>query len=300
MRKFIASLPALMLLLFLFAGEPAKATSLPETYYFWMGPHESVNNPLFPGRDDSFVIAVPQAQGLQILALLAAGKKVGVGTEIASGSVPYNKDYYSPDRRVWNWHVTSVTWIFDFAETIFHTSLDPRLDSSPSDIGANPDAWIAAYGNRYTPKYYHVITAVDSSRLGLVVNVSNRGQTGTGENTLITGFMVQGAEPRNVVIRAIGPSLRASGIEHPASNPAIDLYQGSRKIASNLDWRNGSRSGLLTRLQLAPADDSEAALYLTLLPGKYTVHTVNEDRSQGVVVTEVYDVDGGAPDYRAQ
>lgn len=301
MRKFLASLPAFVLLLFLFAAEPARATSVPETFYFWMGPNDPLATPL-PGRNfpDSFVIAVPQAQGLQISALLAAGKKVGVGTEIASGSVPYNKDYYSPDRHVWNWHVVSVTWIFDFAETVFIASLDPRLDSSPSDIGANPDAWIATYGNQYTPRYYHVISAVDSSRLGLVVNVSNRGLTGTGENILITGFIVQGAEPRNVVIRAIGPSLRASGVEHPASNPAIDVFQGSRKIASNLDWRNGIRSNLLTRLQLAPPNEKEAALYLTLLPGAYTVHTVNEDASQGVVVTEVYDVDGGAPDYRGQ
>jgi hypothetical protein len=299
MRKFLTSLSALMALLFLFAAEPAKATSLPETYYFWMGPNE-LTNPLYSREPDSFVIAVPQAQGLQILALLAAGKKVGVGTQIAAGTVPYNKDYYSPDRRVWNWHVTSVTWIFDFAETIFHTSLDPRLDSSPSEIGADPAAWIATYGNQYTPRYYHVISAIDSSRLGLVVNVSNRGQTGTGENTLITGFMVQGAEPRNVVIRAVGPSLRASGVEHPASNPAIEVFQGSRKIASNRDWRNGARSGLLTRLHLAPPNENEAALYLTLLPGAYTVHTVNEEARQGVAMTEVYDVDGGAPVYRAQ
>jgi hypothetical protein len=47
---------AALFCLFLFAAKPAQA-SLPDTYYFWIGPNEG--NP----RTDSFVIAVPQAQG---------------------------------------------------------------------------------------------------------------------------------------------------------------------------------------------------------------------------------------------
>jgi len=309
MRKFLAFLPATLLCLILLAAGPVRA-SLPDTYYFWLGPNDE-NAP-----KQSFVIAVPQAQGLRIHALLAAGKKIGISTEIAAGGVPYNKDYYAPDRPVWNWHVVTVTQIFDFAETGFIASLDPRLDSNPSDIAADPNAWIARYGNRYTPRYYHIISGLDPVLLGLVVNVSNRAQTGTGENTSITGFMVQGGEPRNVVIRALGPSLRTSGIVNVAANPSIEVFRGptqlspylpsfdaSRgptKIASNGDWRKGARSRLLTRLHLEPSDEKEAALYLTLLPGSYTVHTVNEGGRQGVAVTEVYDVDGGAPVYRGQ
>jgi hypothetical protein len=300
---------AALFCLFLFAAKPAQA-SLPDTYYFWIGPNEG--NP----RTDSFVIAVPQRQGSEILALLAKGKMVGVSTEIAAGRVSYNKDYFSPERQVWNWHVVSVTKFFDFAETVFIAALDPRLDSSPSDIEADPRAWIARYGTSYTPRYYHIISPIDPVLLGLVVNVSNRAQTGTGENTSITGFMVQGGEPRNVAIRALGPSLRASGIVNVAANPSIEVFRepsqispylpsfdvsrGSRKIASNADWREGVRANLLTRLGLAPSDEKEAALYLTLLPGSYTIHTANDGGRQGVAVTEVYDVDGGAPVYRIQ
>lgn len=297
MKRHLSSVLASVLFLFLFTAAPARAVSLPETYYFWMGPvdHDPLLVPLFPGPNfpDSFVMAVPQAQGLEISALQAQGKKVGVATTIASGSVPYNKDYHAPNHPLWNWHVVSVTAIFDFAVTYLPAVVDENYDSSPSYIGIDPNAWIANNGNWYLPRNYQVIAAVDQARPGLLANVSNRALTGTGENTAITGFIVRGREPRNLVIRALGPSLRASGIQHSASNPAIEIFRGSVKIASNLDWRNDPRSYLLTRVQLAPPNDQEAALYLTLLPGAYTVHTVNQDASQGITVTEVYDVDGG-------
>ena len=297
MKRLLTSVSASILLLFLFTAAPVRAVSLPDTFYFWMAPydHEPLLVPLFHGPTfpDSFVMAVPQAQGLEISALLALGKKVGVVTAIESGSVPYNKDYHAPGHPLWNWHVVSVLAIFDYAVTGFPAVVAEYHDSAPGYIALDPDAWIARNQGRYLPKYYQVISAVDQTRPGLLANVSNRAPTGTGENTAITGFIVRGGEPRNLVVRALGPSLQASGIQHPASNPAIEIYRGSAKIGSNLDWRNDPRSNLLTQVQLAPSDDKEAALYLTLLPGAYTVHTTNQDPSQGVTVTEVYDVDGG-------
>ena len=298
MKRLLTSVAAAVLFLFLFTAAPVRAASLPETYYFWMGPfdHDPLLVPIFRGPNfpDSFVMAVPQAQGLEISALLAQGKKVGVVATIASGSVPYNRDYHAPDHPLWNWHVVSVLDIFDYAVTGFPAVVAEYFDSAPSYIAIDPDAWIARNEGHYLPRYYQVISAVDQTRPGLLANVSNRAPTGTGENTAITGFIVRGGEPRNLVIRALGPSLRASGIERVASNPAIEIFRGSAKIASNLDWRSDPRSNLLTQLQLAPSDDKEAALYLTLLPGAYTVHTTNQDTSQGITVTEVYDVDGGA------
>jgi hypothetical protein len=42
---------------------------------------------------------------------------------------------------------------------------------------------------------------------------------------------------------------------------------------------------------LAPSGEREAALFLTLLPGAYTVLASGEDGAEGIVLTEVYDAE---------
>ena len=110
--------------------------SLPTGFYFWVGP-----DPL-PGTGDpvnpqGFVVRVSQARGLQVESMLEQGISVGVATRIAAGQVKYNKNCYSPDQPVWNWHVVSVQ-VFDKATVSFPASILPYLDSKPSDIDANP------------------------------------------------------------------------------------------------------------------------------------------------------------------
>jgi len=44
---------------------------------------------------------------------------------------------------------------------------------------------------------------------------------------------------------------------------------------------------------LVPENDKEAAPLLTLLPGAYTLHGINEDGTEGIMLHEAYDVDAG-------
>ncbi|MEO5721250.1 MAG: hypothetical protein ABIR71_07255 [Chthoniobacterales bacterium] len=46
---------------------------------------------------------------------------------------------------------------------------------------------------------------------------------------------------------------------------------------------------------LAPTNDLEAAMFLTLLPGASTLHGINEAGTEGVVLLEAYDVAAGNP-----
>ncbi len=48
-----------------------------------------------------------------------------------------------------------------------------------------------------------------------LVNLSTRAFVGTGERTLIGGFIIQGSQPATVILRAIGNSLPALGISEP-------------------------------------------------------------------------------------
>lgn len=263
-----------------------------ETFYYWVASRGTTPT----GARQSFVVAMDATKAAQIEAIFADGGLPGLGGTIVAGTVDYNKDYFSPDRRVWNWHYTDDFGVFDFRNTLFPACMCPSLIANPSDIAVNPEEWIKE--NRgYTPIGYDIVGRIDPSQRTSVANVSNRGLAGAGERTLITGLILKGGEPRNVVVRALGPSLSASGIQQVAGNPRLVVHREGDPVASNSDWKQDSRSDELIQKypSLAPTNDKEAALLLTLLPGAYTLHGLNEDGSEGIVLLEAYDVDSAAP-----
>lgn len=120
---------------------------------------------------------------------------------------------------------------------------------------------------------------------------------GTGERALIAGFIINGGEPRNVVIRALGPSLAAAGVQQYATNPRIDIFDADgNRLHPNDDWKTDPRASQLANEYpaLAPTNDKEAARLATLLPGSYTVQGTNVDATEGVILLEVYDVDANS------
>lgn len=276
---------------FLYPPVAAKAQGT-DKFYYWVGPGQLRNSP----PDESFVIEVNAIQAAQIEAMFADRGVPGFGGTIAAGSVEYNRDYYAPGQPVWNWHVASVDGIFDFRTTLFPACMCPYLIARPSEIAADPNAWISQNGNHYTPISYKIQGRIDPANRDAIANVSNRGITGAGERTLISGFIVTGGTPRNIVIRALGPSLRSLGVQQAAGNPSLEVYQGSTQIAANADWKSDRRANLLAEKfpSLAPSNDNEAALWLTLLPGHYTIKATNEEGTEGIVLIEAYDADAVA------
>jgi hypothetical protein len=255
-----------------------------EKFYFWVGPKSSD----VPDQG-TFVIEVDEATASEIRRKNMEGP-VGIAGFVAIGSKEYNKDYRSPGGRQWNWYFESIGDVYNVHKTFFPPCDCPDLLAGPSEIDAE---WIERNGNRYTPTRYQIFGEIDPTRTTAVANVSNRGMAGTGEKALITGLIIKGGEPRNVVVRALGPSMSAAGVQQVASNPKIEVFQGSSRIATNNDWRRAARANALSTSypDLAPSDDREAALLLTLMPGAYTLHGTNEDGSEGVVLLEAYDVD---------
>lgn len=128
------------------------------------------------------------------------------------------------------------------------------------------------------------------------LNISTRVQVQTGDNVSIAGFIVQGDEDMNIVLRAIGPSLESAGlpVESLLANPTLELHDSSgAQIASNDDWQNDAQSGQISALQLAPSNSKEAALYRSLAPGSYTAIVRGAASETGIGLTEVYDVQSG-------
>ena len=119
-----------------------------------------------------------------------------------------------------------------------------------------------------------------------------RGQVlGNGSQLLIGGFIVGGAQSKTVVVRAIGPSLSAAGINQPLNDPLVELHDGSgATLASNDNWQSGPNAALIQSEGLAPAQPNEAALQATLNPGSYTAIVRSANGTSGVALVEVYDL----------
>ena len=126
-----------------------------------------------------------------------------------------------------------------------------------------------------------------------VVNLSTRGDVGTGDNVLIAGFIIGGSTPKTVVVNAAGPSLAGAGIANPLANPQITLVRSSdgAVIATNDDWQAAANAAQVQASGFAPADPREPAILMTLPPGAYTAIVSGVGGTTGVAVVGVFEVD---------
>ena len=134
-------------------------------------------------------------------------------------------------------------------------------------------------------------------------NISTRAFVQTGDDVMIGGFIVQGTEPKRVIIRAIGPELTQHGVPNALANPTLELYnRAGALIASNDNWITTIIGGIITASQVreiqasghAPRDGRESAIIADLPPGNYTAIVRGINNTTGVALAEVYDLIGDA------
>jgi pectin methylesterase-like acyl-CoA thioesterase len=127
-----------------------------------------------------------------------------------------------------------------------------------------------------------------------LLNISTRLSLGNGHAVGIGGFIVTGTQSKKVIVRAIGPSLGASGLANALADPTLEIHGGAADalIATNDDWRDDPGSAAeLVAAGLAPGDDSESATVVTLPSGQYTAVISGKDGATGTALVEVYDGD---------
>ncbi len=126
-----------------------------------------------------------------------------------------------------------------------------------------------------------------------LANISTRAVVGTGNNVVIGGFILGGAEgsPR-IIIRAIGPSLAPLGIANPVADPTLELRdENGMLIAFDDNWRdNPAQEALIIMAGVQPRNDLEAAIAATLPPGTYTAIVAGRNGGTGVGLVEVYNL----------
>ena len=124
------------------------------------------------------------------------------------------------------------------------------------------------------------------------LNISTRLRSQTGDKVLIAGFILTGDSPRQVLLRAIGPSLEEADIDDALQDPVLELRAADgTRIAFNNSWRY-SQEEAITATGIAPSNDHEAAILATLTPGSYTAIVKGRREMSGVALAEVYDLSG--------
>jgi hypothetical protein len=124
------------------------------------------------------------------------------------------------------------------------------------------------------------------------VNISSRLRVQTDDNVLIGGFIASGSDPKRVLLRAIGPSLKADGqpIAGRVEDPTLELFnQNGVSISSNDDWKNSPDRAEIEGSGLAPEDDRESVIARILNPGIYTAVVRGKGNTTGIGVVEAYD-----------
>jgi hypothetical protein len=122
-----------------------------------------------------------------------------------------------------------------------------------------------------------------------LANVATRGLIQPGDQLMIAGFIIQQGEVR-AVIRAIGPSLSAFGINNALPDTTLQLRDVNGAIVrENDDWQSDpAQKQELEDTGLQPGDTREAALVETLPPGQYTAQVRGKPETTGIGVVEIY------------
>jgi hypothetical protein len=133
---------------------------------------------------------------------------------------------------------------------------------------------------------------LDSTDPGELGNLSVRALVQTDDDVLIDGVILRGGNPKRVVFRAIGPELHDRGVQGELQDPTLDVYdQNGTLLRTNDNWKDAPNSAEIQSAGLAPTDDRESAILLTLPSGNYTSIVRGVSRTTGIALSEAFKLD---------
>lgn len=138
-----------------------------------------------------------------------------------------------------------------------------------------------------------IIEVIDSDQgTPYLVNIATRARVGTSNKIVIAGFIIQGAQSKQVLIRGRGPSMNLDP-NLVVANPRLKLFSGNTVLEENLNWQDDNAAAIQATGR-APSNNLEAAILRTLPPGAYTVWLQGEGGGTGIGIIEVFDQSGGS------
>ena len=121
-------------------------------------------------------------------------------------------------------------------------------------------------------------------------NISTRLKVLTDDNVLIGGFIITGDAAKQVIVRAIGPSLGTAGLVGALADPVLELHEFDGTVVTNDNWKD-TQQAEIEATGIPPTDDLESAIVATLEPGSYTAVLSGKSGGTGIALVEVYDLD---------
>ncbi len=264
-------------------------------------------------ENTKFPTVGPQALNLSTRGLVSVGDNVLIGGFIVTGPGPKSVVLRALGPTLSGFGLSGV--LADPVLSVYNSSrtLIATNDNWQDDIGA---AYITVNGlapanpsesallQNLAPGAYTVIVTGKDSTPGMslvelydvsplsnskLVNMSTRGSAGTGDNVLISGFIVGDVESATVIIRALGPSLASFGVSGVLSDPTLTIYDANGTvIASNDNWQDDINAIDVQKNLLTPPNPSESAIVLRLPAGAYTAIVRGANGGTGVGLAEVY------------
>jgi DNA-binding beta-propeller fold protein YncE len=189
-----------------------------------------------------------------------------------------------------NWKINDITGLSQQAE-IEATGLPPGHDLESAlvmTLPAGQSATAIVRGRNGGAGVGLVeVFDLDSGSPAKLLNISTRGQVGTGDNVMIAGAIILGSKSAQVVVRAMGPSLAGAGLPNPLEDPVLELRDpNGALIAVNDDWQEHEAE--VNATTLAPNDPRESVIVATLFPANYTAIARGKNGSTGVALVEAY------------
>jgi len=110
----------------------------------------------------------------------------------------------------------------------------------------------------------------------------------------ILGFVVQGRQAVEVVLRAVGPSLASFGNSSVLKNPSLELYKGAVRELASEGWSDdASLRQLQSRCGAFPLlkNSRDCVVHCVLAPGPHTIIVHASGGDAGNVLCELYSVE---------
>jgi peptidyl-prolyl cis-trans isomerase A (cyclophilin A) len=179
--------------------------------------------------------------------------------------------------------------MIDSGVGLSHASESGILLTVPSSVNNASYTAIVRGVNNTTGLGLVEVYDLDSGPGSTLLNISTRGAVEADPNVLIGGFFIGGTESKNIIVRAIGPSLIGAGIPDPLADPTLEFFNGQgTKIDENNDWEMSAKKAQIQASGFAPTNAKESAVLQTLAAGHYTAVVRGANGGTGVGSVEIY------------